>query len=181
MKARTILFSLAATMMLFAACGKDNENDGDNQPNIATNTVVYNGMTYHMNNMVSYANEDLTFFMSTSTEVNDNEYPRMMFGEIHIYPEMWGKTYNLSVLEDIAGIRFFDGSDLFCSTTYNGTGYDGCIDDVDYPNESPFTEGTFSIRGNNDGTPVTLTLDGTLRNGKTIQMKLVTDSYSTQN
>lgn len=174
---RLIMMFVAATAMMLASCEKDNENTTD----LENNTVVYNGVTYHMNNMVSYANEDLTFFMSMSTETTDDENPRMVFGEIHIYPEMWGKTYNLSVLEEIQGLRFFDGPDLFCSTTYNGNGYDGSIDDVDYPDESPFTKGTFSIRGNNDGSPVTVTLDGTLRNGKTIQMKLVTNSYSTQN
>lgn len=165
---------LAAAAMLLASCGKD-----DSKPNIADNTVIYNGVTYHMNNMVSYANEDLTFFMSNSTETTDDGQPRMVFGEIHIYPEMWGKTYNLSVLENIQGLRFFDGPDLFCSTTYNGTGYDGCIDDVNFPNETPFTNGTFSIIGNNDGTSITITLDGELKNGKTIQMRLVADSYST--
>ena len=53
----------------------------------------------------------------------------------------------------------------------------GCIDSVYYENESIFTNGTYRVSGNNDGTPITVTLNGKLKNGKTLQMKLVSGNY----
>ena len=46
-----------------------------------------------------------------------------------------------------------------------------------YEHESIFTSATYRVSGNNDGTPITVTLDGTLKNGKTLQMKLVSGRY----
>ena len=51
------------------------------------------------------------------------------------------------------------------------------LDGVYYEHESIFTSATYRVSGNNDGTPITVTLDGTLKNGKTLQMKLVSGRY----
>ena len=61
---------------------------------------------------------------------------------------------------------------------YNGDkDINGLLDGVYYEHESIFTSATYRVSGNNDGTPITVTLDGTLKNGKTLQMKLVSGRY----
>jgi hypothetical protein len=57
------------------------------------------------------------------------------------------------------------------------TGGYGTLDGQEYENESIFSSGTYSVSGNNDGTPITVTYDGVLKNGKTLKMKLVSDNY----
>lgn len=47
MKARTILCALAATMMLFVGCGKDDENN-NTAAEAAVNTLVVNGKVYQL-------------------------------------------------------------------------------------------------------------------------------------
>lgn len=181
------ILMVAFAMTAFVACSKDNNDNtdnnggnggGNNEPtlNVADNTVIYGGTIYHMNTEVNYMNEDLTFCWANSTETTGDGSPKMVFSEIHIYPDMWGEATDLSATCSV--VFRFEGSDLSLSDVWNGEFCTGYIDGVEYENESPFTEGTFCVSGNNDGTPITVTLDGKLKNGKKLQMKLVSDSYT---
>ena len=149
-------------MMLFAACGKDDENNGGSgsgsQLNIADNTLVYDGVTYHMIARQNYRSEEFTQFWAYSEERDENDN-LMVYDELHIHPNMWNKT-----------------ADIFAETTDDinwQSKFKGTVLEADIYED--FSACTIGIYGKNDGSPVTLTLEGTLKNGKTIQMKLVTE------
>lgn len=86
------------------------------------------------------------------------------FGRLHIRPTMWNKTVDVSTVNN-------DEETWECG--FQGGPF-GEYSDV----TESFSACKIGIKGNNDGTPVTVTLDGTLKNGKTLQMKLVTNSQN---
>ena len=159
-KVLTILFA-ALMMTAVAGCNKDKDKDNNNQQEqtIADNSVVYNGTTYHMNTQVEWINAQMTWVNAKSVECIDED-PVIVFTNIHLIPEVWNKTLDIASGEvPIIMIELKAENDIF-----------GEFD--------AFVSGTYSVKGNNDGTPVTITLDGVLSNGKSLKMKLVTDSYS---
>lgn len=159
MKTRTILCALAATMMLFAACGKDDDKT-DNTLNIADNTLVYDGVTYHMQAYQSFFHNELTLVDGGSEELDADGSYMVEFSGLHVRPGMWNRT-----------------ADIFTETTdevYWGCYFGGAAMGDGYNVYDDFSACRIGIYGNNDGTPVTVTVDGTLKNGKTLQMKVIT-------
>ena len=187
---RFLMMFVAAAAMMFASCDKDdNENGGGSQLNIANNTVVYDGVTSTFDHvMVGYAHSELTLMSAETADTLEDGTPRLMLDGIHITPEAWNRDFNLADISQwpveyvMINLVFTGVLDISYTSYVNGDrGVSGRLDGEYYEEESIFTSGTYRVSGNNDGTPITVTVDGILRNGKTIQMKLVTDSYSTQN
>ena len=207
MKTKKFLMIAAAAALLFAACGKDEENSnnnasgsqggGSNTPALADNTIVYDGVTYHMTGenaqiVVEYYHNELTHISARSTEQDSVGVPRMAFSHFHIRPEMWNKTQNLTTLanEEFYEI-IFEGTELnlvargSCyESGSNGsllTYFGGNLDGTEYDEtQCLFSSGTYTVTGHNDGSPFTVEMDATLINGKRIQMKLTSPDYHDQ-
>lgn len=178
MKKVISILMVAFAMTAMVACGdKDNNGDTPVTP-AADNTVVYNGVTYHMTPEVLCWGSELTRMRAASTETDANSEPVIRFDGLHIKPMTWGRTMNLaSPAEGDEWIVAFMGSVLNCNCSYEYGGLSGELDGQEYNGQSIFSSGTLLVSGNNDGTPITVTLDGKLKNGKTIQMKLVSGNY----
>ena len=190
---RFLMMFVAAAAMMFASCGKDNENGGSgsgggSQQSIADNTMVYDGVTYKFDHvMVGYCHEELTLITAETADTLLDGSPRLMLDGIHITPDAWNRDFNLADISQwpveyvMVNLVFSGVLDISYTSYVNGDrGVSGRLDGVNYEDESIFTSGTYRVSGNNDGTPVTLTVNGTLRNGKTLQIKLVTPDYQTQ-
>ena len=190
---RFLMMFVAAAAMMFASCGKDNENGGSgsgggSQQSIADNTMVYDGVTYKFDHvMVGYCHEELTLITAETADTLLDGSPRLMLDGIHITPDAWNRDFNLADISQwpveyvMVNLVFSGVLDISYTSYVNGDrGVSGRLDGVNYEDESIFTSGTYRVSGNNDGTPVTLTVNGTLRNGKTLQIKLVTPDYQNQ-
>ena len=182
------ILMVAFAMTAMVACNKEDNGggNGDNNDNSTTiiedNTLVYNGVTYHMTPEVLAWGTELTRMLAVSTETDANEEPVIRFDGLHIYPTTWGRTMNLaSPVEGDEWILAFMGSVIDCNAFFEQGGLGGELDGQNYTDESVFSSGTLLVSGNNDGTPITVTLDGVLKNGKTIKMKLVTGNYDMNN
>lgn len=177
------------TVALFAAsmvaCGeKDNQNEGsdsDTPMNIADNTLVYDGVTYTFSGVVvDYRHSEMTL---VSAFVGDPQNVDLIVDHIHITPNVWNRDFDLTDQsqwpDDVAVSLIINGA---IEMQYEGwvnvdRGLFGRLDGVEYEGESIFTSGTYRVSGNNDGTPITVTVNGKLKNGKTLQMKIVSDNY----
>lgn len=163
---------------------------------LANNTIVYDGITYQMisdtNHMaVMYFHNELTVFSARSVEQDTSGSSKLEFAHFHIRPEMWNKTQNLATLanEEFYEV-IFDGSVLnlvargSCYEDNDGnqqTYYGGSLDGTEYSDtECLFTSGSYTVRGNNDGSPFTVEMDAVLINGKRLQMKLTSPDYHDQ-
>lgn len=181
-----MLFVASATMMLNAACSKDDSNSGS-ELNLADNTLVYDGVTYTFDHvMVDYYHDALTLITAETADTLEDGNPRLMLDGIHVTPNAWNYNFNLADLsqwpdEVMVNLVFSGVLDISYTSYVNGDrGVSGRLDGEYYEEESIFTSGTYRVSGNNDGTPITITVDGTLKNGKTMQMKLVTPDYRNQ-
>ena len=186
------MFAIAMTMMV--SCGKDDNNNNSggsgsgSELNIVDNTVVYDGVTYTFDHiMVDYCHPELTLVTAETADTLEDGTPRLMLNGIHITPEAWNRDFNLADISQwpveyvMINLVFTGVLDLSYTSYVNGDrGVSGRLDGENYENESIFTSGTYHVSGNNDGTPVTITVNGTLRNGKTLQIKLVTPNYQNQ-
>ena len=185
---RFLMMFVAAAAMMFASCGKDDNDSGIPQIGIADNTVVYDGVTYTFDHiMVDYYHPELTLVTAETADTLEDGTPRLMLDGIHITPEAWNRDFNLADISQwpveyvMINLVFTGVLDISYTSYVNGDrGVSGSLDGEYYEDESIFTSGTYRVSGNNDGTPVTLTVNGTLRNGKTMQIKLVTPNYQNQ-
>lgn len=187
---------VATAAMMFASCDKDDENGntnggtngGGSQTALADNTVVYDGVTYTFDYiMVGYCHDELTLITAETADTLEDGTPRLMLDGIHITPEAWNRDFNLADINQwpveyvMINLVFTGVLDISYTSFVNGDrGVSGRLDGEYYESESIFTSGTYRVSGNNDGTPITVTANGTLRNGKTLQLKLVTPSYQNQ-
>ena len=167
---------VAAAAMLFAACGKDNVED------LADNTLVYDGVTYTFSNvMVDYRHSEMTL---VSAIAGDPQNAELIVDHIHITPNVWNRDFDLvdqsQWPDDVAVYLIINGAiEMQFEGWVNGDrGIFGRLDGVEYEGESIFTSGTYRVSGNNDGTPITITVNGKLKNGKDLKMKLVSPQYN---
>ena len=168
-----------AAAMLFAACGKDDAE-------LADNTLVYGGVTYQMDQsqtVVDYYHNELTLLTVPSVE-KDGEEAKIIFDHFHLRPESWNKTIDLvNLKEDDFYELAFSGSVLnmmaFGQKTVGEQYFSGLLDGQIYENNPVFESGELTVKGNNDGTPITVILDSKLKNGKELRMKIVSPSYKT--
>lgn len=181
------ILMVAFAMTAMVACDKDNESDAT-EMNIADNTLVYDGVTYTFSVVdVDYRHNEMTLVSAMTGDTLDNGEPVLMLHHMHITPNVWNRDFNLVdqsqwpndevavdlILYGSFELAFEGGVD------YNGNKYmGGRLDGVEYEGESIFTSGTYRVSGNNDGTPITITVNGKLRNGKTLQMKIVSGNYN---
>lgn len=173
---RFMMMFVAAAAMMFASCGKDN-NEGNSsnipQTDIANNTLVYDGVTYQMEPLPAGNAPS-----SASKDSIDGE-PLFFFDGYHFRDEsMRNKTINLAALsegEEYSIMILGSVLDLNCSGWWEAgqAMYWGEIDGHEYENECVFTNGTFGIYGDINNT--TVIFDCVLKNGKTLRMKLVTE------
>lgn len=183
------ILMVALMAMAVVSCGKDEDNNtstnGGTQLNIADNTLVYDGVTYVLTNVVvDYYHPGLTLMNASTSETMGNGDPLLVVDGIHITPNMWNRDFDLTSQaqwpDEVSVYLYLSGAldfhfDGWCNGDRN---ISGSLDGVNYENESIFTSGTYRVSGNNDGTPITVTVNGVLKNGKTLQMKLVSDSYT---
>ena len=159
MKAK-ILFVLAAVAMLFTACQKEKIND---------NEIIYNGITYHLQNV------DFVYFDSAhgqirgnSVEIGPGGTPEVVLSDLRVRRHSFGKSYDLAEPEDyeieisISGeaVRFILRHELI---------WVGWIGETYYAT-SIFSHGTLTIT--NDSNGLVYALNGTLRNGDTVQIRI---------
>ena len=176
MKAIKMMMFVAAAM-LFAACGKDDAELDDN-------TLVYGGVTYQMDQsqaVVDYYHNELTLLTVPSVEKEGDE-AKITFERFHLRPESWNKTIDLvNMKEDDFYELAFTGTVLnmlaFGQKTVGEQYFSGVIDGQQYENTTVFESGSLTVKGNNDGTPITVILDSRLKNGKELRMKVVSPSY----
>lgn len=192
MKAKTFFCALAATMMLFAACGKDDEetnsanNSNSQQVNIADNTLVYDGVTYQLEAQFAYPNNSMGWLMIQSVEKDVNEEPiiRMPHDEIHLYSYLVGQTIDLTqIFREWPGYEFaLEGAVnwMFGSYEVNDETYiGGTIEGTDYDNVTPFKSGsTMKITVEND--TFTLVINAESKNGHQLNLRVVTSANGWQ-
>ena len=181
MKTKAILMALVASMMFFAACGDDDEQT------LADNTIVYDGQVYTLDDVVvDYYHSELTLLNAYTRDTLESGEPRLAVEGIHLTPNVWNKSFDLANTSQwpemmMAGMHI-SGTLHISFEIWNNDGAiggGGNIDEVQYENTSIFTSGTYTVSGNNDGTPITILYDGVLKNGKTFKMKLVSGNYDT--
>ena len=180
-----MMVAFVATAMF--SCQKDPEDNGDDSQtmDIANNTLVYDGQTYTFDNVVvDYYHSELTLVSAFTNDTLTTGEPELELQGIHITPNTWNVSFDLANasgwpdgalvnlhLSGILNINFEAWSD-------NGVmGGGGDLDGVHYENESIFSSGTYKVSGYNNGTPITITYDGTLKNGKKFQAKIVSKNY----
>ncbi len=142
MKARTILCALAATMMLFVACDKDDQNT---TPTEATeNTLVYNGKVYQMTSTYKYEQSGRVYIDAHAVDKTGDNQPIF------------------SIISDNPGNGTYDLSQhaVFFGVTSN----------VDYItgfySQDTYTSGTIIIE--KDDNAFRMRMSGTLENGTTV-------------
>ena len=185
-------FSILAVALMATAivsCNKDEDNSssaGGNSggSNIAANTLVYDGITYVFDEVnVDYYHSALTLMSASTSDTLEDGSPRLMVDGIHITPNMWNREFDLTSQaewpDEVSVYLYLSGTldfnfDGWCNGDRDMSGY---LDGVDYEHSSIFSSGTYRVSGNNDGTPITVTVDGVLKNGKSFKMKIVSGSY----
>lgn len=189
------IMMLALFAIVMVSCAKEENNNSNGNTNgsgndtptvLADNTLVYDGQTYTFDNVVvDYYHSELTLLSAFTNDTLDNGSPVLEIQGIHIMPNMWNQTLNLTDVsqwpEDVMVALHLSGVlDISFEAWNNGgnMGSWGTLDSVQYENESIFSSGTYSVMGNNDGTPITVTYDGMLKNNKKIQIKIVSNSYN---
>lgn len=143
MKARTILCALAATMMLFVGCDKDDEKTTPTEA--AANTLVYNGTVYQMTSTYKYEQSGRVYIDAHAVDMTDNNRPIF------------------SIISDNPGNGTYDLA--------NGDGvFFGVRSEVDYItsfyNQDTYTSGTIIIE--KDDNAFRMKMSGTLENGTTV-------------
>lgn len=185
-----LTIALFATIMV--SCDKEdvknNASNGGTQLNIPANTLIYDGTSYTFDIVdVDYYHSELTLVSAETSEIV-NEEPKLSIHGIHITPNAWNKTLDLSNAsqwpEDVMVALHLSGELNISYESWNNGGQLGSwgeFNGEELENTSLFTSGTYRVSGNNDGTPITITYDCTLKNGKKLQIKLVTDNYDVHN
>lgn len=183
MKKVLSILMVAFSMIAFVSCDKEGEGSADS---LADNTLVYDGHTYTFDNVVvDYYHSALTLMSAYTSDTLEYGSPKLMVDGIHIMPAVWNKTLDLTNTsqwpEDVmVALHLYGLVEMNFEAWNNGgnMGAYGNLDGVDYEDESIFSSGTYTVMGNNDGTPITVTYDGTLKNGKKLQLKLVSGNYN---
>lgn len=182
------ILTIALIATAIVSCDKEDEKTNDNgtELNIPANTLIYDGNTYTFSNvMVDYYHNELTLVSAETADLVDDQ-PRLAINGIHITPETWNKTLNLAMPtqwpEGVSVTLNLSGAIDIAYEAWNNEGHLGSwgtFDGAEIDNTNLFTSGTYRVSGNNDGTPITVTYDAVLKNGKKIQIKLVSGSYNT--
>lgn len=171
MKTRFLLV-LAVAALMFTGCKKDEQT-------IADNTFVYNGVTYHMTDLLLDGGIDGEL-RGQSTELGPNGYPAVAFCGHWICKEHLNKTFDLTqlfyegelcelqlfVCGEVADFSFRSDKDWYLGNIHE-TNYDS------YTNgPTIFKEGTLTISGD-ENSKFVYTLKGTLQNDDTVEFRIV--------
>ena len=150
MKTKLIIV-LAAVAIFFSACKKDNSS-------IADNTIVYDGVTYQMDTHIDPFNSDMAFLDASNEELEFLAY--------HVFNEaefLGNKTWN-DLTKEWPGFE--------CYGLLEMNTEDGILDGQHY--NCVFESGTAKQTYSNK--TITFELDGTLKNGKKLALKLTVTS-----
>lgn len=179
---RFLVAMMAFAAVMFSACEKDNKAE-----DLPDNTLTYNESSYTFGDVeVFYYHPELTVLSAYTTDTMADGRHLLAVEGIHITPDMWNKTLDLTNVGGwsegtLVELHFSGDITLSFSAYCNGDAYaSGELDGVNYENESIFKSGTFKVTGKNDGTPITIILDGELKNGKQLKMKIVTPKYTVE-
>lgn len=153
---------VAAAAMMFASCDKDEgSNTPDNPPaTLADNTLIYDGVTHNGTGAVSFFANDLQYVFdgdgfSVTGNIESGAYNRT----VDLSRHNAGLLFTLHVGMDDLSITFVNNPQNFaCSLNGDDLGATSC-----------FTSGTATVAVAND--TLTLTVDGTLTNGKQLKFK----------
>lgn len=160
---------LAAVAMLFTACKKDEQT-------IADNTFIYNGVTYHMTDLLLYGGIGGEL-EGQSTELGPNGDAAVRFCGHHIYQSQLNKTFDLTQFYT-EGAEDWEELQLFvCGEVVNfgfrisEDWWDGGINETNYYS-TIFKEGTLTIAGD-ENSQFVYSLKGTLQNDDTVEFRIV--------
>ena len=165
--------ALAASMMFFVACNKDenqptnnsnnnDDNGGGNTPALGVNELIVDGVKYPMNvQLMNGMNFQATDANGQRFTINGGIQHSELGDNFDI-------TYDLTTFCE--GIHFgfsFEGQQFFY-LVYDNTGWKvmGALDNTEYDGESMFSSGTATVRYNAQG--LYIKIDGTLKNSHTI-------------
>lgn len=166
---------VAAAAMMFASCGKDDNNDnnggGNNTPTeVAANTVVYDGVVYSCESAATvFPNGEPGFIQYV---LNSQDYTVSLDGGL--YQSAHNRTFDLTQHHDDLEFRFHLGIEsgvLDVQWSDNPNNF-WCFLDGESMNTSCFSSGTATVTV--EGLHLTILVDGTLINGKTLKFKIVT-------
>lgn len=165
---KKLFIALAAVVMLFTACGKDD------MPVAGNNQMVYNGTLYNLTSYYEY-NSEMIFYGCEPVTENEEAVPQFYFlGEG--YKESLNKTFDLThgPIEDFSSywivMEWSDGSHLSFWNANQAENMSCGYNGEDHENASVFKSGTMTIT--KDDTAFIYQLKGVLVNDDTIDMKL---------
>lgn len=161
MKTRTFLLALAATMMLFVGCGKDNDGDngggnggGGNIPELTPNMLVVGEQQYQLQPTLSITNEGYYLFGAYD--------PNGLYDIIADVPStLLNQTVDLAQLSDVD--RFYINFSAPGLSFALQTGSQPISAINEEPVDAVFSQGTLQFT--NENGVVTLRVSGTLTNG----------------
>lgn len=189
------ILMVAFAMTAMVACGeKDNTDNGSNggsnngggtdtpidPPATPSSYVIYDGVTYPMYNLdANHVNSSASISMSSAITAfwNRNASPKNQ--SINLASPAAGNLYWIGIDGSVLNLNAFgSGRD-------DGT-FDGFyeIGDENVNGESAFTSGTYIVYTadpDGEGDAVRIELDGMLKNGKRLQVKLVSGSNNGNN
>ena len=163
-----LIIVLAAVAMLFTACKKDPE------PELGNNQLIYNGVVY---DLTSFYEPDTYMFYYGADAVTENEtdVPKFSFFADGYY-EALNTTFDLTqpiIGEMSAGycivLTWNDQSHPDFNANNGYGNMNGGLGDEDIT-DTPFKSGTITFT--KDDTAFTVLIEGVLKNGDTIAMKL---------
>lgn len=186
---RFIMVFVAAAAMMFASCGKEDNNGdsnsgaaGNNTPTVvADNTLVYDGVTYQMEAEFAYVNNAMGFLTVHSVDTNaDGEYRiRMPQGEIHLYAYLVGQEVDLTQLfHEWPGYQFaLEGLvnwQLYAGDDGQKAMIGGSVEGDSYEDTPAVKHGTMKITIENGN--FIFVLNAESKNNHTLALRIVTSA-----
>lgn len=166
---RFIMMFVAAATMMFTACGKDEEGSSA----LADNTVVYDGVVYNgVAAATVFPNGEPGFIQYV---LNNQDYTVHLEGSL--YQNAHNRTIDLARHNDDLDFGFHLGIEngVLDVQWWDNPNNLWCFLDGDNMNSPCFSSGTATVTV--DGLHLTVMVDGTLINGKSLKFKIVTDCH----
>lgn len=155
-----LMIILAAVTILFTSCQKEKIND---------NEIIYNGITYHLQNVdFSYFDTAQGQIRGNSVEIGPGGTPEVVLSDLRVWRHFFGKSYDLAEPEDY-GIEISINGEAIRFILRHEPIWVGWIGETYYAT-SIFRHGTLTIT--NDSNGLVYALNGTLRNGDTVQIRI---------
>ena len=167
MKTRTFLFALAATMMLFVGCDKDDNGGNDTPTEAAANTLVLNGTTYRLNSHYEQSADNDRSYADAETVETDAIGDPLYTIIADVEGNSFNRTYDLTKSYEDAYYYFnvHDGMWNYNFGQDNHGEIHGTINDSNYDG-SIFSRGNMTITKDNN--LFVYKVSGVLKDGQTV-------------